>query len=161
MHWSGKSDPCNGHQHPLAIISPTTPWFFWTQETENDWWRQDGKSVACAQFLLRLRFYCVCVFPHGACMWIAEGCSCWFEAARLSISFTRDVWTVMFSRRPGATRETQHCSYLLLLSLLLLCLKSEDFYICMLLLCLQSASAHADQVRAPSGTYEGTGCKGM
>lgn len=96
------------------------------------------------------------------CMWIAWGGSCWIEAACLSISFTHDAMTVMLSCGPaGHKRNTSllfcyyfHCCF---------SLKSEDFYICMLLLYLQSASAHADQVCMPNGTTVkgGMGCSGM
>lgn len=85
---------------------------------------------------------------HGARMWIAWGGSCWSEASWLSISFTHDARTPMLSFGPEGRKRNAA----LLHSLLFLCLKSEEFYICTLLLYVQSASAHADQVCMPSGT---------
>lgn len=71
-----------------------------------------------------------------------------FEAACLSSSFTHDVWTVMLRCRPGGHKRNTIVVLLLLPLLLHPCLKSEGFYISMLLLYLQSASTHADQVQA-------------
>lgn len=54
--------------------------------------------------------------------------------------------SVMLSCQPGGHKRNTPLFFLLLLSLLLLCLKSQDLYMCMLLLYLQNASAHADKV---------------
>lgn len=71
-------------------------------------------------------------------------------AADLKLLVCRSLSCVLWCR---AARPQEKHSTLVVLWLVIVCLRYEDFHICMLFLYLQCPSAHADKVRCPTGLW--------
>lgn len=111
----GMSDPSQRTSTPTSYdVWPLIHYSLILKTQESVWWKIILRTCIFSlpvRFRLRERNPGCFLHPsHGVCMWIAWGGSCGFEVACLSISFTHDVWTVMLSCGPGATREHNCCS---------------------------------------------------